>query len=75
MAPILLQQGTVLTHEHGHVVILKEHDVLVEGNVIKEIGKGLSLPGAGGRIISCRGKIISPGFVDTHHHLWQTQVF
>jgi cytosine/adenosine deaminase-related metal-dependent hydrolase len=24
------------------------------------------------RIIDCTAKIISPGFVDTHHHVWQT---
>ncbi|KAJ6531061.1 hypothetical protein B0H19DRAFT_1327052 [Mycena capillaripes] len=24
--------------------------------------------------IDCTGKIISPGFIDTHHHVWQTQL-
>ncbi|KAI9836509.1 MAG: hypothetical protein M1837_003301 [Sclerophora amabilis] len=32
-------------------------------------------PGAAAmRVIDCTGKLISPGFVDTHHHLWQTQL-
>ncbi|KAI9760448.1 MAG: hypothetical protein M4579_001641 [Chaenotheca gracillima] len=26
------------------------------------------------RIVDCRDKIVSPGFVDTHHHVWQTQL-
>ena len=24
-------------------------------------------------IIDCRVKIVSSGFIDTHHHVWQTQ--
>ena len=26
------------------------------------------------RIIDCCGKIVLPGFIDTHRHLWQTQL-
>jgi cytosine/adenosine deaminase-related metal-dependent hydrolase len=74
MAWILLQNGTILSHEGDNVVALREHDILVEGNIIKEIGKDLALPDNEGRVIDCTGKIISPGFIDTHHHLWQTQV-
>jgi len=41
-------------------------DVLVEGKKIKEIGPNLHAGGAGE--IDARGKIVMPGFVDTHHH-------
>jgi len=41
-------------------------DVLVEGKKIKEIGPNLHAWGAGE--IDARGKIVMPGFVDTHHH-------
>lgn len=74
MVSTLLQQGTVLAHNDGRVVVLKEHDVLIQGNKITQIGQNLSCPGAEGTVISCRDKIICPGFIDTHHHLWQTQV-
>jgi 5-methylthioadenosine/S-adenosylhomocysteine deaminase len=41
-------------------------DVLVEGKKIMEVGPNLHVRGAGE--IDARGKIVMPGFVDTHHH-------
>jgi cytosine/adenosine deaminase-related metal-dependent hydrolase len=73
---ILLQKGTVLTHdEDEHVVPLYDTDVLICGNVITAVGKDLHATLYGqADIFDCRGKIISPGYIDTHHHLWQTQL-
>lgn len=33
---------------------------------------GKDLPGDGARILDATGKIVLPGLVDTHRHLWQT---
>ena len=45
-------------------------DVLVEGKKIEKVGRNLSASGAA--VIDARGKIVMPGFVDTHHHLFET---
>lgn len=46
--------------------------VVVNGNKIQEIGEG-SYQGAGpDRIIDGSDKLLLPGFVNTHHHLYQT---
>ncbi|KAJ5930561.1 hypothetical protein N7466_006054 [Penicillium verhagenii] len=75
MAVILLQAGTVLAHEGDRIKVLRDHDILIVGNQIEDIGQGLTLPDeCGARVIDCQGKIISPGFIDTHHHLWQSQM-
>src|SRR5499427_3547721 len=41
-------------------------DVLVEGKHIKAVGPNLQAGGAGE--IDARGKVVMPGFIDTHHH-------
>ncbi|HET6285364.1 MAG TPA: amidohydrolase family protein [Amycolatopsis sp.] len=45
-------------------------DVLVEGGKIVEIRPGIRAGHAG--VIDARGRIVLPGFVDTHHHLFET---
>ena len=43
-----------------------EGDVLVEGKTIKAIGRDLNVGNA--TEIDARGKVVMPGFIDTHHH-------
>ncbi len=44
-------------------------DVLVEGKKILAVGPNL---GAAGAVIDARGRIVMPGFIDTHHHQFET---
>jgi cytosine/adenosine deaminase-related metal-dependent hydrolase len=73
MSSILLQNGTALIHdESGHVKATKA-DILITGNKIVKIEAKIDA-GASTEVVDCTDKIISPGFIDTHHHLWQTQL-
>jgi len=45
-------------------------DVLVEGKKILAVGPNLKVGGAAE--IDARGKIVMPGFIDTHHHQFET---
>ena len=45
-------------------------DVLVRGGVIVATGQGLSAPDA--EVVEARGCVVTPGLVNTHHHLYQT---
>jgi 5-methylthioadenosine/S-adenosylhomocysteine deaminase len=45
-------------------------DVLVEGKKIVAVGPNLRAGGAAE--IDARGKIVMPGFIDTHHHQFET---
>jgi cytosine/adenosine deaminase-related metal-dependent hydrolase len=69
---ILLQNGIALLHDKDDHVHPTRTDILIEGGSIAKIERNISAP-SGAQVIDCVDKIISPGFIDTHHHLWQTQ--
>jgi len=46
--------------------------LLVEGNRIAALGEGEPPPGPSDQVIDGRGKVLIPGMVNTHHHLYQT---
>jgi cytosine/adenosine deaminase-related metal-dependent hydrolase len=71
---IVLKNGTVLQHdEQDNVCVLRDTDILITGNRIVQIGQNLS--GFDGTyVIDCTDKIVSPGLIDSHHHMWQTQL-
>jgi cytosine/adenosine deaminase-related metal-dependent hydrolase len=73
---ILLQNATILVPSHepnDYVVPLRGHSLLITDNKISQIEPNI-VPPAGTEIIDCSDKIVSPGFIDTHHHVWQTQL-
>jgi cytosine/adenosine deaminase-related metal-dependent hydrolase len=71
---IRLVGGTLLVHDdNDNVEALANTDILIKSGKIAEIGMNIR-PTPNTQVIDCHGKIISPGFVDTHHHVWQTQL-
>lgn len=73
----LFEKGTVITFDDAAdtIKILSDASVLVTGDRIVAIfeqgTQNATIPSAVERV-SAVGKIISPGFVDTHRHGWQT---
>lgn len=49
---------------------LSGYDLKIEGNLVKEIGKDLDAEGY--QCIDCSKHVVVPGFVNTHHHFYQT---
>jgi cytosine/adenosine deaminase-related metal-dependent hydrolase len=68
----VIRGGHVMTMDPtlGNKGDFAKADVLVEGKIIKEIGSNLHAGGAAE--IDARGKIVMPGFIDTHHHQFET---
>ena len=61
---MLLKNGLVYTMTMPAPEVM---DVLVEGSLIKAVGKNLDAEGH--TVIDCSGKLVMPGFVDAHCHL------
>ena len=69
MSEILIQNAdTVLTMDATRRE-LHGADVLLRGGVVAEVGQGLSTTG---RVVQAKGCVVTPGLVNTHHHLYQT---
>jgi cytosine/adenosine deaminase-related metal-dependent hydrolase len=60
-------------HDGDDHVHSAKKDILIVDNIIKKVGSDISYPDDI-EVIDCTNKIISPGFIDSHHHVWQTQL-
>jgi 5-methylthioadenosine/S-adenosylhomocysteine deaminase len=65
---LLLRGGTVLTMD-PQIGDLEAGDVLVEDGTIEAVGRNVE---ADAEILECAGKIVLPGFVNSHLHMFQT---
>ncbi|REK91778.1 5-methylthioadenosine deaminase [Streptomyces inhibens] len=48
-------------------------DILLRAGKIEAVGRGLAAP-HGARVLDAGGKLVLPGFVDLHNHLWQCSI-
>ncbi|MEV8443291.1 amidohydrolase family protein [Actinosynnema sp. NPDC051121] len=65
----VLRGGVVLSMD-PNVGDFDRGDVLIEDGVIVAVGR--ELPAGDAEVLDCTGKIVLPGFVNTHHHMFQT---
>lgn len=68
---ILVFNGKVITNDKTNLFI-DNGAVLIDGSIIKEIGKSDELIAkyTGIEKINAKGKIIMPGMINTHHHIY-----
>jgi 5-methylthioadenosine/S-adenosylhomocysteine deaminase len=73
MTGTLLVDGTIITVDPERR-ILTDTAIYVEADRIREIGPadGLRKTYPSAEVIDCRGRVITPGLVNTHTHLFQT---
>ncbi len=70
MPPILIRNADVVVTMDGARRELADASILIEDGAIAALGPGLSAPGA--EVIDASGCLVTPGLVNTHHHLYQT---
>jgi cytosine/adenosine deaminase-related metal-dependent hydrolase len=68
MTQVLLRNADTIVSMAGDD--LKNCDILFDAGVIRAVGPALDAPDA--RVVEARGCVVTPGLVNTHHHLYQT---
>jgi cytosine/adenosine deaminase-related metal-dependent hydrolase len=69
---ILIQHADhILTMDDSRAE-LRGADILIRGGVIAAIGMGLAARHPGAEVIHAAGCVVTPGLVNTHHHLYQS---
>ncbi len=69
MSDVLIRNADSIVTMDDTRRVLQGADLRLSGGVIVEIGQGLDGPGA---VVDARGCVITPGLVNTHHHLYQS---
>ncbi|KIN61728.1 Hydroxydechloroatrazine ethylaminohydrolase [Sulfitobacter noctilucae] len=69
MAEILIRNADVIVTMDDHRRELSHADIRLLNGVITEIGQGLHTDG---EVINAAGCVVTPGLVNTHHHLYQS---
>ena len=71
----LLRNGTFLSfnEESESIKVLRNASLLVVGDKITALGENVEAPGDA-EVIDVSGKIITPGFVNTHSHMWSVSL-
>jgi len=76
MATTLIHRATMMVTMDAQRRELRDGALVIEDNVIQWVGLTADLPAGAregaGQVIDARGKIVLPGFVNTHHHFYQT---
>jgi len=70
MGKILLKGGTVLSVD-PQIGDLPTGDVLIEDDRIAGVEPSID---ADAEVVDCTGRIVIPGFVDTHRHTWEAAI-
>lgn len=66
---VLLKNARIITMVGDEII--ENGDVLIVNNRIKAVGRTgtLTVP-PGTKEVDCSGKTVTPGFIDTHSHMW-----
>ncbi len=72
MASLLVREAELLVTMDDKRREVRGGSILIEGNRIVAVGPASEVPQEADRVIEARGKMILPGLVNTHHHLYQT---
>ena len=72
MSSLLIKNAQVIVTMDDHRSEIQDGGLFIEDGFIKQVGKSDQLPTKADQIFDLKGHILLPGFVNTHHHFYQT---
>lgn len=72
MSTLLVKKISTLITNDPALGDIKDGAIYAENNEIKQVGRTADLPQTADKVIDASDKLVCPGFVNTHHHFYQT---
>ncbi len=72
MSTLLLRHADLLVTMDDERRQIADGGLYAENGVITQVGPTAALPASADTVIDARGRIIIPGLINTHHHLYQS---
>jgi 8-oxoguanine deaminase len=72
VSTLLLRNATVVVTMDENRREIADGAVFIRDNVVEAVGRSADLPSEADKVINADGKLVLPGLVNTHDHLYQT---
>ena len=72
MSPLLVRRAELLVTMDRERREIPDGALLARDGWVEQVGSTSELPGSADQVIDLRGHVVLPGFINTHHHLYQT---
>ncbi len=69
---LLVKNAELLVTMDGERREIRRGGLYIEDNVIKQVGPSDTLPQTADVVLDMTGKVVIPGLVNTHHHMYQS---
>lgn len=69
---LLIKNAELLVTMDGERREIRRGGLYIEDNLIKQVGPSDALPQHADEILDMTGKVVIPGLVNTHHHMYQS---
>jgi cytosine/adenosine deaminase-related metal-dependent hydrolase len=69
---LLVKNAELLVTMDGERREIRRGGLYIEDNVIKQVGPSDTLPATADVVLNMTGKVVIPGLVNTHHHMYQS---